>query len=153
MISYRLSNTIINRATLKKSLFKFADIFLILFVLASLHLGFLQHSVIYPIILVSAGILILPLLFARSKKIGWDRIIGELSYPVYLSHMLIGWLVIGILSKIGINTPLVVVIVFMAVIITSIIVNYFILIPLEQFRNRFKPQPTSINDGETKSSF
>ncbi len=33
----------------------------------------------------------LPFIFSLSKKTRWDRFIGELSYPVYLSHFTIGY--------------------------------------------------------------
>jgi peptidoglycan/LPS O-acetylase OafA/YrhL len=42
---------------------------------------------------------LLPFLFALSNKFKFDRIVGELSYPVYIVHMMVGAFVIPVLSK------------------------------------------------------
>lgn len=43
----------------------------------------------------------LPFIFALTKDIGWDRLIGELSYPLYLCHIL----VISIVPSLGDFSP------------------------------------------------
>jgi peptidoglycan/LPS O-acetylase OafA/YrhL len=39
--------------------------------------------------------LIIPFLFEASKSVRWDRYIGDLSYPVYVVHFLIGFAMVG----------------------------------------------------------
>ena len=39
-------------------------------------------------------ILIVPYLFKLTRNLAWDRYLGELSYPLYICHFLIGWMVL-----------------------------------------------------------
>lgn len=41
----------------------------------------------------AAVMLGVPWLFAATKSIAWDKHIGELSYPLYISHLLAAWIV------------------------------------------------------------
>lgn len=45
----------------------------------------MQHSVLSLVLYIST-FAALPIIFYISKSIAWDRIIGELSYPIYLMH-------------------------------------------------------------------
>lgn len=41
----------------------------------------------------AAVMLGIPWLFAATKSIAWDKHVGELSYPLYISHLLAAWIV------------------------------------------------------------
>ena len=44
--------------------------------------------------LLSTVIVIVPYLFKLTRSLAWDRYLGELSYPLYICHFLIGWMVL-----------------------------------------------------------
>lgn len=44
--------------------------------------------------LLGAVILSVPALFALTRNLTWDRYLGELSYPLYICHFLVGWIVL-----------------------------------------------------------
>lgn len=74
----------------------------------------------------------LPMIFALTKTSKFDRYIGDLSYPVYLSHVLIGSIILPL--KIsnefwGIKTA----IISLAV---SVILLYFVVRPIDAFRKK-----------------
>ena len=108
-------------------------------VLIPFHIRTVQLSSFALPLTMLAGLVILPLLFTTSKSSRLDRAVGELSYPVYLFHMLIGWLVVGISKKLGIaHGPITGLIIFAMVFITAIMANIYVFNPLETFRKRFK---------------
>jgi len=71
----------------------------------------------------------IPILFNFYKNIKWDRYIGELSFPIYISHMLILYIV----KAIG-NESFESEIVIVGTIIFSIFLVHFISNPVERFR-------------------
>ena len=44
--------------------------------------------------LLAAVIMAVPYLFRLTRNLSWDRYLGELSYPLYICHFLIGWMVL-----------------------------------------------------------
>jgi peptidoglycan/LPS O-acetylase OafA/YrhL len=44
--------------------------------------------------LLGAVIMCVPHLFELTRNLAWDRYLGELSYPLYICHFLIGWMVL-----------------------------------------------------------
>jgi len=81
--------------------------------------------------------LCLPFVFILSKKWTKDRYIGELSYPIYISHMLVlmlvGYLEVPTIGSIGLVT-------IMLTILFSVLLNEFIAKRIERIRqNRVKP--------------
>jgi len=44
---------------------------------------------INKLILICLFIFLLPMLFEFQRKYKWDRKIGDLSYPIYISHMMV----------------------------------------------------------------
>lgn len=44
--------------------------------------------------LLGAVIMSVPYLFKLTRNMAWDRYLGELSYPFYICHFLIGWMVL-----------------------------------------------------------
>jgi peptidoglycan/LPS O-acetylase OafA/YrhL len=72
----------------------------------------------------------LPFIFDLTKENFWDRFIGEMSYPIYLSHMLIVFIV-SMFNKNLADTSLYIV---PLTIIFSVLLNEFFLKPIEKIR-------------------
>lgn len=74
----------------------------------------------------------IPFIFQWSKRNKLDRYLGELSYPVYISH----WLIMRLLSSIGLikNETLFSIIVIMGSILVSFFLIKFITKPVEKLR-------------------
>jgi peptidoglycan/LPS O-acetylase OafA/YrhL len=67
-------------------------ILLLLFAAALLLCDYIPTDVIHKVSVLALGLVfILGPLFEWSKDMAWDRWIGNLSYPLYLSHFLVGW--------------------------------------------------------------
>jgi len=82
---------------------------------------------------------LLPLIFLFQPKGAWDKKIGELSYPIYICHLLVIYIVAAALEKFGTrNTILVTIFSVVFSIFFSILLNKFIGIPVESFRNRYR---------------
>jgi peptidoglycan/LPS O-acetylase OafA/YrhL len=76
-------------------------------------------------------------LFQESKS--WDKLIGELSYPIYISHMLILLIMNSAFEKLQIanKTSLAILVVILSILF-SILLNLWITKPVEILRNRIK---------------
>jgi peptidoglycan/LPS O-acetylase OafA/YrhL len=70
-----------------------------------------------------------PILFNYYKKVKWDRYIGELSFPIYISHMFISYLVNAMWNDSFKSET-----VILGTILLSIILVHFISNPVERFR-------------------
>ncbi len=70
----------------------------------------------------------IPFLFVYSKKNRVDRYIGELSYPVYISHVL----VIGALHSFGVHHPLPMLV---GTIILSVLLLHYVIEPVDSLRH------------------
>ena len=106
----------------------------------------IKIAVFYPIFALA-----LPLIFNFQEKRPWDKWIGELSYPVYICHMLVTYLVIltidNIATKDGfgifqacINVDKFLVGICSAIcsVIFSIFIIKFIAQPIEVIRNKYR---------------
>ena len=82
-----------------------------------------------------------PFIFMLSKKWKKDRYIGELSYPIYISHILLLWpirfLKIPVFGELGLTLTIV-------TIIFSILLNEFVAKKIEIIRQR-RVKSTTIN--------
>lgn len=79
----------------------------------------------------------LPHIFLLTKRVKYDRWIGELSYPIYISHLLVKAIVITIGIKFNIEFGgSVGLIVCVVSILFSIFLNQVIEIPLDKYRQR-----------------
>lgn len=65
--------------------------------------------------LLGAVIMCVPYLFKLTRNVAWDRYLGEQSYPLYICHFLIGWMVlpetvsgafVSVLLSLGLSTQL-----------------------------------------------
>ena len=72
----------------------------------------------------------LPTIFSLTRCNTFDKFLGDLSYPIYMSHILI----ISILREFETTTILYVISIIVITIITSAILNY-ITLPIEKFRS------------------
>ena len=82
----------------------------------------------------------IPVLFQNSKQLAWDRWLGDLSYPIYICHIALRWLLLGTGAKayqgcspwalLAITIPV------------AAIISYLIEGPLDRWRHR-KYQPFS----------
>jgi len=82
-------------------------------------------------------LIVVPVLFAVTKKCSIDRDIGELSYPVYLIHfslilLLTPWVEHGILGETS----------ALASVLLSAALLRYLLLPFERWRARQKSEPT-----------
>ena len=74
----------------------------------------------------------LPFIFLLFKKSELDRKVGELSYPIYITHLLIGTVVVNLFDFGNLKGILIA----FGSIIFSIIINKFIQNPIELFRQQ-----------------
>jgi len=101
--------------------------------------------------LFSIFLLLMPLAFIFQSNRKWDKWIGDLSYPIYISHMLVIYVSTFFISKIVPTENLIVMgksvaldkiaIGFSAVIFSiglAILLNKFVGKPIESLRNRFR---------------
>lgn len=82
---------------------------------------------------------LLPFTFIFQNNSSLDRHIGNLSYPIYINHMLIIWLITFFTEIIGVDNRYILSIssVFITIIF-AIILNKFLGVPLEKIRNAIK---------------
>lgn len=94
------------------------------------------------LVLIAVFILFLPHLFKFQSSHQWDSKVGELSYPIYISHMLVIWTVGFILSALGIEYRTLIgsLIIVLITIIFSQVINLSIGKFFERFRARIKEQ-------------
>jgi len=73
-----------------------------------------------------------PFLFIFSRIIKFDRVIGELSYPIYITHALI----IEVLGKIhfDMNNNINKILAILITIVTAVLLNKYIAAPIEKYR-------------------
>ena len=128
---------------------KLATFFLII---VSLIFSFIPlGEVIKSIALFSIFFLLLPLTFIFQENFKWDRWIGDLSYPIYISHMFVLYCLSFLAYKmlpyekfviLGKSVPLDRMIVGIGTVILSIglaiLLNKFVSAPMELFRNKFR---------------
>jgi len=76
----------------------------------------------------------IPLMFSFTSGSKWDKLLGDLSFPVYISHaLIITGLVFGGLSK---NNDGHKVLIIICVLVFSYLLNRYIATPIEKFRQK-----------------
>lgn len=97
------------------------------------------RETIKTIVLFSVFLLLMPLTFVFQAQRRWDKWIGDLSYPIYICHMLIIFIVTLVLGRFGITDKLLISAIVVAVTVGfSITLNTFIGGPVEALRGRFR---------------
>jgi peptidoglycan/LPS O-acetylase OafA/YrhL len=86
--------------------------------------------------------LAIPFVFLLTKKSKWDYRIGELSYPIYLCHVIVAYFV----SKITFLTNLLgeALAVILVTVLLSAMLNKLVTLPLEKVRQRRLKQTTPV---------
>jgi peptidoglycan/LPS O-acetylase OafA/YrhL len=64
----------------------------------------IPHPVRWPLYAVAVALAI-PFLFEASRNSRWDRFVGDLSYPVYVAHLLVRASLDGVASRLGLTGP------------------------------------------------
>lgn len=100
----------------------------------------LPYKVINTIVLLTIFIAVLPFLFKFQSNKRWDREIGDLSYPIYISHMFVLWTSGYLLNKVGIqyNSVMGSLIIVIITVMLSKLINLSIGGVVEDFRLRVK---------------
>lgn len=75
----------------------------------------------------------MPFVFSYSKDLKWDRYIGETSYPIYITHMLIALLLSLVVSKQNVFYGF---LVFIISFVVSLIFNEVVLRNIEKYRQK-----------------
>ena len=128
MLSYRMLNSNLNTFE-TKWLQKAVFVGVILFIFTY---QFIPHLELVKWLFYFVFVFALPFIFLFTKSNKLDRKIGELSYPVYMIHILVAIIVVNI-NKIKFIDGLIVTIVTIA---CAVIVNYFVQRPIENYRVR-----------------
>lgn len=90
-------------------------------------------------LLFSGFLLFMPLTFLFQDKRNWDKWIGNLSYPIYICHMLIIYLSHFLMVKIGVDDRFILsVFVITFSILLSILLNRLVGTPVDIIRDRFR---------------
>ena len=110
---------------------------LILFTLFFYKLSFPKKGLLYFIVFAAA----LPFIFKYTKQLKFDNKIGELSYPVYISHMFVYMLIGNLAFTRFLGTGLTVAI---GSVLFSILLNRFISEPIEKIRQRRLNKPRQV---------
>lgn len=140
IMSYKLYHKLQPTQFLKKNAHRFFSLFLLLFlalggiivyrVLEFNVLDDLTYLLFYLVIILG-----IPFAFGYSKKNTFDRTLGELSYPMYLSHLLIVKL-FQASPLVHMNHNLLTLIIIVCTVIFSLLLMRFVEEPIEQFRQK-----------------
>ena len=81
----------------------------------------------------------MPFTFIFEKSHPWDRWIGELSYPIYISHMLIILIANSLYERLFTkNSVLLAAVVILFSVLFSILLNAYISKPVEKWRDKIR---------------
>jgi len=119
-----------------KKFYLFGILMILILVMLFFKLTYLKKALLYFILFACA----LPFIFKYTKRLKFDNMIGELSYPVYISHMFVYMLVgnLAITNFLGAGLT-----VTITSVLFSILLKRFVADPVEKIRQKrlSKPQP------------
>lgn len=127
ILAYRLYAALRPVAIPRATLWQVAGLYLA----AILGYQFLPGFMGKELYLYAATVLSIPFLFRLTRKMAFDRAIGELSYPIYITH----WTVIMVVEYACGRTRLPV-IALVATVAVSWLLNRFVADPIEGYRQR-----------------
>lgn len=114
-----------------------ATVFLVLLTITYWQLPL--SDIMKTILLFSSFLFLMPLAFLFQAKKRWDKWIGNLSYPIYICHMLVIYVVGFVSTKLGIGDVVVTSIVVITLsILFSIILNRYVAEPMESLRSGYR---------------
>ncbi len=97
------------------------------------------NNIIKSITLFFMFLVLMPFTFFFQNSRSWDKLIGELSYPIYISHMLILLIISTAFEKYQIdNKTFLAILVVMLSILSAALLNQWISKPIEILRNKIK---------------
>ena len=97
------------------------------------------NELIKSVALFAIFIALMPLTFLFQSKRDWDKWVGDLSYPVYISHMLVIYVIGFVMGKLGIENTIAISLAAVAfTICMSVALNAYIGKPVEALRNKFR---------------
>lgn len=98
-----------------------------------------MSNIIKTVFFFSLFFLFMPLAFQFQSEHNWDKWVGDLSYPIYICHILVIEVLKLVSEKIGITDNTIVAIsAVIASVAVAIVLNYVIGKPVELFRNQFR---------------
>jgi peptidoglycan/LPS O-acetylase OafA/YrhL len=136
VITYKLYGKIKSQKISPKilyAIFSFVTILTVFYSYIPLDLRFTSLFIVKEWSYVLLVMVSIPYLFKLTNKMHWDRIIGELSYPIYLSHLLIISILTTVFS-IKPNQSSSTLLIIVLTIVTSFLIFYFFEKPFETYR-------------------
>ena len=101
-------------------------------------------EIIKSIFLILIFFVFMPFAFIYQSKCNWDKWIGDLSYPIYICHLLVFNSVSFVFIKFGVEDEKSIAAATIILTITlSIALNFYIANPVESLRNRFRKVSSS----------
>jgi peptidoglycan/LPS O-acetylase OafA/YrhL len=96
-------------------------------------------SLLKEIVLFASFLVLLPLVFLFQNDHKLDKLIGDLSYPIYIGHMLVILVLGHFVGQFGIHTELVASILNVgAAVVFAMILNGLVAQPIERVRKRLR---------------
>jgi len=93
----------------------------------------LKHGAI-PWLAAGCLAVVLPGLFDATKNNKWDRTLGELSYPIYICHVFVKWLLLAVATVIGFKGEVNGLILLIASVLLSWLLYSFVDRPIDRYR-------------------
>jgi peptidoglycan/LPS O-acetylase OafA/YrhL len=93
-------------------------------------------------IMLFASVLLIPVLFALSKTSKWDRAVGNLSYPIYLSHLIVGQVLGVVLARTGLSEGAILVIMPLGCVAAAVVLHQAVERPIEGIRSAISARLT-----------
>ena len=120
-----------------KKFYLFGILMILILVMLFFKLTYLKKALLYFMLFVCA----LPFIFKYTKRLKFDNMVGELSYPVYISHLFVYMLVgnLAITNFLGAGLTVTIVSVLF-----SILLNRFVAKPVEKIRQKRLGKPHSV---------
>lgn len=128
---------------LKKKIDKYSVLSTLFLILITLVFSMIPiNGVLKSAMLFGVFFLLMPLAFLFQSKRNWDKWMGDLSYPIYICHMLIIYVTESFIVKIDAESSIFIGL-FVAIIsvILSIVLKIYIGDPVEAVRNKIRANP------------
>lgn len=95
------------------------------------------------LLLLSGFAALIPVLFAISRHSNWDRAIGNLSYPIYLSHLLVGGVLSVVFKRLGVTEALSIPLMVTSCILFAAVLHRLVETPIDRIRDSISDRLTS----------
>ncbi len=109
--------------------------------LANLALGYWSdfHRYVSGLYVVAVlNVLLVPMLFTQTTKHHWQKLLGGLSYPIFLCHWLVGTLIVAYVPAIGGKGPMLFAATTVASVLFSLLLYYGVDRPIQTLRASVK---------------